>query len=716
MPSLIPGFEYDIFISYRHKDNKYDGWVSKFVANLRRELEATFKEEVSVYFDENPHDGLLETHNVDKSLEGKLKCLILIPIISQTYCDLKSFAWLHEFCEFNKTAKLDQFGRDIKLANGNVASRILPVKIHDLDAEDKGLLENELGGVLRAIEFIFKSAGVNRPLRAHEDHPHDNLNRTFYPDQVNKVANAIKEIITALKQPLPTAVRTANPGTSRSQPTGKPSVNTRRLIVSFIMLLILTTAGYLLYPKIFQASEVDDVIDKSIAVLPFTDISESHDQAHISDGMMIEILDHLFKIKGLRIIPRNSTLGYKDSSKPLREIASELGVAHLIQGSVRKSGNRLKISVQLINGRDEQFLWHETYDREMADVFAVQSDVATRIANALKATITPDVKERMDRIPTQNQEAYDLFLKGQQEYLKFWTDWSTAHVGPGIDYLEKAVALDSTFSEAFAGLGRCYWFLANYAPDYNPDYWRKSRGYLNKAIELDSKNGWAYAQLAVVQHNGDWDKQAASRSLQKALELNPSDNSINNEIFWFYLQSQNCDSMKVLLNEIKEIEPGDYYSYEIAIRICNGQDRELEAFNPPKDFSNGVVLWFELERLMILGKYQMALERIEQYPDLWGMDNYLLTKGEALGLAGKRTEALEIIRELENLSKTRHIWPSYFAVVYMAMGNEEKAYEYLEKAIEQRGFLPHLLPYHAAFYNKKNEPRFQAFMKRTWLN
>ena len=156
MSSLVPSFEFDIFISYRHKDNKYDGWVSEFVANLRKELEATFKEDVSVYFDSNPHDGLLETHNVDKSLEGKLKSLIFIPIVSQTYCDTKSYAWHHEFSAFNKMAKDDQFGVDIKLSNGNVASRILPVKIHELDAEDKMLLEIELGEVLRAIEFIYK--------------------------------------------------------------------------------------------------------------------------------------------------------------------------------------------------------------------------------------------------------------------------------------------------------------------------------------------------------------------------------------------------------------------------------------------------------------------------------------------------------------------------------------------------------------------------------
>src|SRR5688572_826839 len=165
MPSLIPGFEHDIFISYRHKDNKYDGWVSEFVSHLISELEATFKDEVSVYFDANPHDGLLETHNVDKSLENKLKCIILIPIVSQTYCDPKSFAWQHEFCVFNKKAKEDSVGRDIKLANGNVTSRILPVKIHDLNQEGKATLEEELGGVPRCIEFIYKSAGVNRPLK-----------------------------------------------------------------------------------------------------------------------------------------------------------------------------------------------------------------------------------------------------------------------------------------------------------------------------------------------------------------------------------------------------------------------------------------------------------------------------------------------------------------------------------------------------------------------
>jgi hypothetical protein len=266
MASLLPCYEYDIFISYRQKDNKHDGWVTEFVDELRGELEATFKEDISIFFDENPNDGLLETHSVDKSLEGKLKCLIFIPIISQTYCDPKSFAWQHEFCAFNKFAKEDKYGRDIRLVGGNVASRILPVKIHDLDPEDKTLLKYELGGVLRCIEFIYKSAGVNRPLRVNEDHPHDNLNKTYYCDQINKVANAIKEIITAIKKynekkdpesnhsghfdgSGPTTIEIKQPLNPEKTPVKKKSF-LKGAILLLVGLVLLSVAVFLVYPVI----------------------------------------------------------------------------------------------------------------------------------------------------------------------------------------------------------------------------------------------------------------------------------------------------------------------------------------------------------------------------------------------------------------------------------------------------------------------------------
>ena len=199
MASLIPGYEFDIFISYRQKDNKYDGWVTEFVDNLKRELESAFKDEISVYFDINPHDGLLETHDVDASLKEKLKCLVCIPIISRTYCDPKSFAWVNEFNTFIEQASHDQFGLKVKLPNGNITNRVLPVRIHDLDAFDIELFESTIGGVLRSIDFVYKETGVNRQLRAKDDDIIKSSGQVLYRDQINKVALAVKDIIESMR-------------------------------------------------------------------------------------------------------------------------------------------------------------------------------------------------------------------------------------------------------------------------------------------------------------------------------------------------------------------------------------------------------------------------------------------------------------------------------------------------------------------------------------
>jgi hypothetical protein len=199
MASIIPGYEYDIFISYRQKDNKVDGWVTEFVDILKRELESMFKEEVSVYFDINPSDYLLESYDVDASLKDKLKCLIFIPIISRTYCDPKSFAWDNELKAFVSIASNDKFGFKIKLPNGNVANRVLPIRIHDLDVADTKLFESVVGGVMRSIDFVYKETGVNRQLRAKDDDIIRSTGQILYRDQINKVALAIKEIIETMK-------------------------------------------------------------------------------------------------------------------------------------------------------------------------------------------------------------------------------------------------------------------------------------------------------------------------------------------------------------------------------------------------------------------------------------------------------------------------------------------------------------------------------------
>lgn len=199
MPSIIQGYEYDIFVSYRHNDNQYDGWVSEFVEKLRQELDATLKDKLSIFFDRNPTEGLHDSHQVDQSITTKIKSLIFIPIISQTYCDTKSFAWNNEFRVFRHEAENDRLGKNVRLPNGNFASRILPVRIHEIDTEDVRLLESELAGILRSIDFIYREAGVNRSLRPIDDEISTGSARVLYRNQINKLANAIKEIIQGIK-------------------------------------------------------------------------------------------------------------------------------------------------------------------------------------------------------------------------------------------------------------------------------------------------------------------------------------------------------------------------------------------------------------------------------------------------------------------------------------------------------------------------------------
>ncbi len=238
MASIFSGYEYDIFISYRQNDNR-TGWVTDFVKALQDELAATIKEPLSVYFDANPHDGLLETHDVDGSLKEKIKCLVFIPIVSQTYCDPKSFAWQNEFIPFIEFVRNDQFGLDIELNNGNVAKRVLPVRIHEIDDLDKKLFEEIINGLMRPVDFIHKSSGVNRPLRAQDDEIREITHLYYYRDQVNKVANAVKEIIASIKTNDTTSRMPASKISSSQVKNGSKSPLILAILFTIIALLTL---------------------------------------------------------------------------------------------------------------------------------------------------------------------------------------------------------------------------------------------------------------------------------------------------------------------------------------------------------------------------------------------------------------------------------------------------------------------------------------------
>lgn len=574
--ALLPNYEYDVFISYRHKDNKYDGWVTDFVANLRREIGATFKEDISVYFDSNPYDGLLETHSVDKSLEAKLKSLIFIPIISQTYCDTKSFAWQHEFCVFNKLAKEDQFGRDIRLGNGNVASRILPVKIHDLDAEDQAILEKELGGALRAIEFIFKTAGVNRPLHA-TDKREENLNQLFYRDQINKVANAIKQITNGMRHPGKRDVL--------------PEVKNQ-------------TVG--------EDSDKSEASNKSIAVLPFTNLSQDVAQEYFADGITENILIQLASLKQLRVISRTSVMRYKKTTKTAPEIGAELNVKYLLEGSAQMAGNKVRIAVQLIDAASEDHLWSKVFVESMDDIFSVQSQVAEIVANELHASLAPKETEQLKQVPTKNLEAYDLFLKGRHAF----NQWGVEGYKAATDYFKKAIALDPEFKEAYSYLASSYSARMSWNGDLSPQEAQQNIDvYLAEAWKRGATDN-DYLTKAFVEFFIHKNFEAAEKLLAEATAMNSNNaNTLYTYSYLLCLMGRNEDA-QAYINKAKVIEPLSvaYFNYQtICLHLSGKHEEALQVVNEGLQLYPAVVRFYDFKARLYLSleKWKEAAEAVQ---------------------------------------------------------------------------------------------------------
>jgi tetratricopeptide (TPR) repeat protein len=472
MASIISGYEYDIFISYRQKDNKGDRWVSDFVEALKTELESTLKDEISVYFDINPHDGLLETHDVSASLKEKLKCMLFIPVISHTYCDPRSFAWQYEFVAFNKIAKEDQFGRDIRLAGGNVASRILPVKIHDLDAEDKELLENELGGVLRCIEFIYKTPGVNRPLRTNEDHPQDNLNKTYYRDQINKVANAVKEIVTAMKKSVQKEASVTNEVLT-AKPVLKKNLKTKILAGSLI-LLALMVLGYFIIPKVSQQTDPEVT---TIAILPFENLSNDKDNDWMGAKIRSNIFMQLNDIEGLS--SRNVPPGFKsiDTTKTISETGKQLYVDYWITGSVQRDSTRISVKACLNNTKTNTQLIIEPVEGDYTDFENLQIRITVQIADKLKRALTSVEKTRIEKKMTDEPLAYEIYSRTLTSLMK---NPSSEGYFKAVKEYEKALALDPKFCLAWMELGNCH--LNLYASNIDRTDERRAKG----KIAIDS--------------------------------------------------------------------------------------------------------------------------------------------------------------------------------------------------------------------------------------
>jgi TolB-like protein/Tfp pilus assembly protein PilF len=709
MPSIIPGYEYDIFISYRQKDNMGDKWVSEFVEALKTELESTFKEEITVYFDINPHDGILETHDVDASLKDKLKCLVFIPIISRTYCDPKSFAWEHEFKAFVIQSSQDQLGLKVKLPNGNVTNRVLPVRIHDLYAADIKECESVLGGVLRGIEFIYKSAGVNRPLRSTEEKPHENLNKTIYRDQINKVALAIRDIITAIEHP-----------GQKTEAILKEVVNVKlekskklipKTIVASVIILVLIVLGYSFLPKVLKPS---GLIEKSIAVLPFINDSPNDSNQYFINGFMEDVLNHLQTIRELHPISRTSAEKYRKTTKSIPEIAKELSVNYIVEGDMQRYGNNIRLSVNLFKALKKEFkLWGKTYEKKIndaTDIFSLQSQIAQSIATELEAAITTKEKKLIEKIPTENLESYEDYLKGRFYLEKMTTnDFDTA-----MYYFNLAKEMDPRYALAYAGICEVWAYrqqLGLVSPAIaNPN----ETAAIIKALELDSTN-------AVVQHAlgdsriwGLWDWKGSESAFKKGIALNP--NLVLSHLGYSYslkLLGRPKEAMEQIEITLKldPMNPFIITFYGLSLFLERKYDESIKAYNDALKIEPGY--GFAIGNLggalYMKGKYKEALECFKSTCNGDPEMHKALEQGYIEG--GYKGAMISYNQVAELRFKTSYWSPFDIAQTYAMAGENDKAIKWLQKCFEVHDpALPFLLA--PIFDNLREDPRFQEIARK----
>jgi len=710
MPSLIPGYEYDIFISYRQKDNKHDGWVTEFVDNLKGELESTFKEEISVYFDINPHDGLLETHDVDESLKEKLKCLVFIPIISRTYCDPKSFAWEHEFRTFVEQASRDQFGLKIKLPNGNVASRVLPIRIYDLDNNDIKLCESVLDTVLRGIEFIYKEPGVNRPLKPDDDEK-INLNKTKYRNQINKAANAIRDVITALEntEHKPEIV-TKDVFKPASTP---PKTGKTKIIAGSLILLALIVLGFFLIPKLLK-SEVDPEI--TIAVLLFNNYSGDPSQDYLSNGLTNEIIGHLYKIKSFdRVVPIESVLPFMGTDKKLSRIADELKVNYIVSGNYNATGDTVRLIAYLIDPRKDKILWQNGYDQPYKRIITIPADIVVQVADRLKTNLTNLEKQNIERIPTTSQEAYKLI---QQAYNLLNTS-TYKSFDQLYDLSLKAIELDPGYADAYAMAGNMLIgkgsLLGSEDVAMQTVIWDAVKLW-DKALELNQNNASAHWGLATFNDFIKWDYIKAEEEFLKAIELSPNDQVI----MWVYsqfLQRRNRHEDALAYCVKAERNPT---RIDILSLVLSGKKDEahknLTTYlqsrgEPVNHWSAEYYLWLE-DYEAAKSIFEVALQRKNQ--------SMLIPKFQAcLALAYYKTndhkKAQAIIDQLIEKSDISLAGSPKFYTgwYYSGIGEIDTAFYWLEKAYRNRCPEIPWLKVDPVFKNLRNDDRYWDLYERT---
>jgi TolB-like protein/Tfp pilus assembly protein PilF len=454
---------------------------------------------------------------------------------------------------------------------------------------------------------------------------------------------------------------------------------------------------------------------KSIAVLPFENLSEEKGNAYFAEGIQDEILTRLAKVADLKVISRTSTQRFKSAPDNLPHIAKQLGVMNILEGSVQKSNDQVRVNVQLINAMTDAHLWADTYDRKLTDIFAVESEIAKTIAESLQATLTGSEKSSIAKAPTANPEAYELYLKGRF----FWNKRTGADLLRGIEYFKSATAKDPNYALAYVGLADSYKLLSAYGAASPQDSIPQAKAAAKKALELDNSLAEAHTSFGSILGSYDFEFDRAIAEYERAIELNPNYATAHH---WF-----GCGPLMALARFDRAIAEGKRAIELDPLSMINNADlgwvyicarRYDEAIPQIRkaleiDSKSYLAYYYLGQALQLKRQLPEAIAAYRKSVELDDDPEALAFLGQAYARNGQKDEAQKISARLIEEAKSRYVSAYSFALMFIALGDNDRAIDALERAYrEGAGNDIYLIKVDPMEDDLRGQPRFEALLQK----
>ena len=504
-------------------------------------------------------------------------------------------------------------------------------------------------------------------------------------------------------------------GTSEiPSPLTKTPARAFRYALLILVPLVLAALAFAFYTRERSRPAIS-----SIMVLPLENISGDAAEEYFADGMTDALIGDLAQISGLHVISRTSSMHYKGTKKSLPEIAREINVDAIVEGTVQRSGDRVLVRAQLIHAPTDRHLWVSTYRRDLHDVLDLQSEIAQAIAQEVRIQMTPGEQARFTSRRTVRPKAYDAYLQGRYLY---WNKRTEENLNKAIALFQNAIKEDETYAPAYAGLADCYNALGAVQVGALPplEARRHAEDAATKALQIDSNLGEAYSALGYVKHF-NWDWIAAEQNHKRAIELNPSYANAHNFYASYLMSRGRIDESIAASNRARELDP---FSLSISaqrgflLENARRYDAALEQLRSviamdPKHYQ---AYWILGHTYAANGQFEEAVAAAEKAVELSERaPGALGILGLAYGLAGRKTDATKILNELLELNKTRYVTPAAMANVYVGLGDKEQAFVWLEKAYQERSNYVAYLKVFPILDPLRSDPRFQDLVRRIGL-